>query len=92
MNAEGTDVGAGFAANPEDGQVAVIIKLEEFTLMNGTDAELAFNGGDERRTLEESAGQRLKGLCIPDIASSRFQWNRADEVHTRTPYQHFAAI
>lgn len=56
VNAEGTDVGAGFAADPEDGQMAVVVKLDEFALVDGTDTELAFNGRDEWRTLEESAG------------------------------------
>ncbi len=59
VNAERSDVGAGLAADPEDGEVAVVVELEELALVDGADAELALDGRDQRRALEQGAGERL---------------------------------
>lgn len=61
MDAEGTDVRPSFAGNPENGKIALLIKLEQFGLVNGTNAELALYGRDERGSLEESAREGFKG-------------------------------
>jgi len=60
MDAESTDVGSGFAANPEDTELPLVVKLVELALVDGTDAELTLNGRDERGTLEESTGEGLE--------------------------------
>jgi hypothetical protein len=61
VHAERADVRAGLARDPEDGEVALIVKLEQLGLVDGADAQLALDGTDERRALEEGAGERLEG-------------------------------
>lgn len=39
------------------------IILKELTLVNGSNPELALDGGDERRALEYSAGEGFEGAC-----------------------------
>lgn len=60
MHAEGTDVGAGLAADPEDTEVALVVKLDELALVDGPDSELALDGRDQRRALEQGARERLE--------------------------------
>ena len=60
VDAEGTDVGSGLARDPEDGEVAVVVELDELALVDGAHAELALDGRDERRALEERSGERLE--------------------------------
>jgi len=62
VHTHGTHVGTGLASNPEDGQVAVVVKLDQLGLVDGTDTELTLDGRDQRRALEESTGQGLEGL------------------------------
>ena len=61
MDAEGTDVGSSLAGNPEDTEVALVVELVKLGLVDGTDTELTLDGGNERRTLEESTGECLEG-------------------------------
>lgn len=61
VDAQGTDVGTGLAADPEDTQVAVVVELDELALVDGSDTELALDGGDQGRALEEGTGQGLEG-------------------------------
>ncbi len=61
MNAQRSDVRTGLARDPEYDEVALGIKLNEFALVNGADAQLALNGGDERRALKQGSGQRFDG-------------------------------
>jgi hypothetical protein len=42
--------------------VAVVIELNQLGLMDSTDTELTLDSRDQRRALEESSGQGLKGL------------------------------
>ena len=61
VDAEGTDVSTGLAVGLEDGQVALLIVLNELIAVKGTDTELALDGGDERRALEAGALELLEG-------------------------------
>ena len=60
VDAKGTDVGTSLAANPEDTEVAVIVKLDELALVNSSDTKLALDGGDQGRALEQSARKSLE--------------------------------
>lgn len=62
VNAQGTDVGTGLAAHPEDGEVAVVVKLNQLRLVDCSDAQLALDGRDQRRSLEEGTSEGLDGL------------------------------
>lgn len=61
MDTESTNVGSSLAADPEDTEVAVVVKLNELALVDGSDTELTLDGGDQRGTLEESTSKGLKG-------------------------------
>ena len=37
-----------------------LVELQQLGLVNGSDSELSFDGGDERRSLEKGAGQTLQ--------------------------------
>lgn len=80
VHAEGTNVGTRLAANPEHTEMSVVIKLQQLTLVDCSDTQLALDGGDERRTLEERAGQSLQraselGLSARDLVM------QADDAH-----------
>jgi hypothetical protein len=67
MYAERTDICTSFAADVEDGEMAVIVEFEELLAVNGTDTKLTLDGRNERRALEEGAGQDFQGareLCL----------------------------
>lgn len=59
MHAKRTDICAGLTRHPEDGQVALLIKLKEVRFVDGTNTELTLDGRDERGTLEEGTRQGL---------------------------------
>jgi len=61
VDAERADVGAGLARDPEDAEVAVVVELDELAVVDGADAQLALDGRDEGRALEEGARERLDG-------------------------------
>jgi hypothetical protein len=61
VHAERADVGARLARDPENGKVALRVELHEPRLVDGADAQLALDGRDERRPLEERARKRLDG-------------------------------
>jgi hypothetical protein len=71
VNAEGSDVCAGFTADPKDGKVALIVELDELALMDGADAQLALDGGDERRALEESAREGFESAGELSLAAGQ---------------------
>jgi len=53
--------------------------LKELTFVDGPNAELAFDGGDQRRALEDGAGEGLEGACdLGDVGNSRVQAGDAD--------------
>ena len=61
VHAQSSNIGARLAADPEDTQVAVIVELDELDLVHRPDAELALDGRDERRPLEQRAREELEG-------------------------------
>jgi hypothetical protein len=61
VDTECTDVGTSLARNPEDTELSLIVELVEVALVDGSDTELSLDGRDERRTLEESTSEGLKG-------------------------------
>lgn len=63
VHAERPDICAGLAADPEDTEVAVIVKLNELGLVDGSDTELSLDGGNQRRSLEQGAGEQLEDSC-----------------------------
>lgn len=67
MHTQSTDVRARLAADPENTQVALVVELDELTLVDGTDTQLALDGGDQRRSLEQGTSEGLEGtgeLCL----------------------------
>ena len=62
MDTKGTDVGTSFAGDPEDTHVTLLVVIEELALIDGSDSKLLLNGGDQRRALEDRAGQAKQGL------------------------------
>jgi hypothetical protein len=60
VHAEGTDVGSGFAADPEDTELPLVVKLVEVALVDGTDTKLTLDGRDQRGTLEKRTGEGLE--------------------------------
>lgn len=60
VDAESTDVGSSLARDPEDGEVAVVVELDELALVDGSDSELTLDGRDEGRALEEGSGEGLE--------------------------------
>lgn len=71
MDAEGSDVGTSLAADPEDTEVTVIVKLDELALVDGSDTELALDGRDQRGTLEERTGEGLEGTGELGLAAGQ---------------------
>ena len=59
VHAKRTDICAGLTRHPEDGEVALLIELEELGLVDGTNTELTLDGRDERGSLEERTGEGL---------------------------------
>ena len=68
VNTEGTDVGTSLARDVEDGELALVVELEELARVDGTDTELPLDGGDKRRTLEERTSEGLK--CAGELGLS----------------------
>jgi len=52
--------GTSLAADPEDTEVAVVVELDDLALVDGTDTQLALDGRDQGRTLEESTSEGLE--------------------------------
>ena len=71
MHAKSTDVGSGLAADPEDTELPLIVKLVKLALVDSSDTELTLDGGNERGTLEQSSGERLKGTRKLRLASRK---------------------
>lgn len=49
--------------------MAVVIELDEFGLVDGSDTELTLNGRNKRRALEEGTGKSLECVCERCFAS-----------------------
>lgn len=56
------DVCSCLTADPEDGQVPLVVKLQQLGLVDGPDPQLTLHGRDERGPLEEGSGQGIDGL------------------------------
>lgn len=69
VNAQSTDVGTSLAADPEDTKLPLIVELVELALVDGTNTELALDGGDERGTLEERTSKSLEGARKLSLAA-----------------------
>lgn len=61
VDAERPNIGARLAGNPENDQMAIWVVLKELAFVDGSNPELAFDGGDERGALEDGSGERLEG-------------------------------
>eukprot|EP00964_Phaeocystis_antarctica_P140471 scaffold105341_cov63-Phaeocystis_antarctica.AAC.1 len=61
VHAQRTDVRARLAAHAEDAEVPLLVVLDQLALVDGAHAQLALDRGDERRPLEEGAGQLVQG-------------------------------
>jgi hypothetical protein len=72
VDAESSNVGTGFTANPENTKMSVIVKFVQFAFMDGSDTELTLDGGNERRALEEGAGQGLEGASELSFTTGDF--------------------
>ena len=72
VHTERTDVGTSLTADPEDTQVALVVKLVQVGLVDCADTELTLDGGDERRALEERAGEGLEGAGELGLAAWQF--------------------
>lgn len=57
MDAKRPNVRAGLAGDPENTEVAVIIELDKLGFVDGSDTELALDGRNQRRTLEQGTRQ-----------------------------------
>ena len=71
VHAQRPDVCSRLAADPEYTEVAVVVKLDELALVDGSDSELTLDGRDERRTLEESTGEGLEGAGKLGLAAGQ---------------------
>lgn len=69
MHAQRPDVGARLAADPENAEVAIVVELDELALVDAPDTQLALDSRDQRRPLEQSAGQGLEGLGEGGLAA-----------------------
>jgi hypothetical protein len=61
MHAKSTDVSSSLAADPEHAQLPLVVKLVQLALVDGSDTELTLDGGNERRSLEQSTSKGLEG-------------------------------
>jgi hypothetical protein len=61
VHAQSSNIGTSLAAHPEDTQVAVIVKLNQLALVDGSDTQLSLDGRDQRRALEQGTGEGLEG-------------------------------
>lgn len=61
VHTQGSDIGTSLAAHPEHTQVAVIVKLNQLALVDGSDTQLSLDGGNQRRALEKGTGEGLEG-------------------------------
>lgn len=60
VDTESTNVGTSLAADPENAEMAIVVKLVKLALMDGTDTELTLDGRDQRRALEEGSSKGLQ--------------------------------
>lgn len=61
MHAQRPNVRTCLARDPEHAQMPVIVELVQFAFVDSADAQLALDGRDERRALEQSAREGFQG-------------------------------
>ena len=85
VNAKGSDIGSCLATDPKHAQVSVIVELVELALVDGPDTELALDGRDQGRPLEERTGQGLKSAAELRLAAGNLvvKTNDANVLLTR---------
>ena len=81
VHTHGPDVRARLTADPEDGQVVLLIVLNQLALVDGAHTQLALHSRDEGGTLEQGACQRLKGATNTLLAT--LHGTVEPECHTR---------
>ena len=59
MHTQRTDVCASFTTDPENSEMAVIVKFEQLRLIDCTDAKLALDGRNQGRALKQGTRERL---------------------------------
>lgn len=62
VDTESTHVGTGFAANPEDTEMAIVVVFDQLAFVDSSYTQLALDGGNKWRTLEQSASQGFDRL------------------------------
>jgi len=65
MHAKRTNIRSSLARHPEDTEIALVIKLNKFRLVDCANTKLTLDGRDERGTLEQGSSEGLKstGKC-----------------------------
>lgn len=61
MHAKRPDVGSSLTTDPKDPKMTVVVELQQFDFMDGSDTELTLDGGYQRGTLEKGTSKGLKG-------------------------------
>ena len=60
MHTQRSNVRARLAIDGKDGEMAVVVKLDQLCFINRSDAQLPLDGRDQRRSLEEGARERFQ--------------------------------
>ena len=83
VDTEGTDVCASLAAYPEDAHVALVIVLDQLSLVDGPNTELLLDGRDERGPLEARTLERVKSfLKLLDLIEALMQLDNSNVLFT----------
>jgi hypothetical protein len=80
VDAEGSDISTGLAADPEDTEVSVVVELDKLALVNGSDTKLALDGRNQRGSLEERTGESLESAGELGLAAGQLIV-KADDSH-----------
>lgn len=71
VDTERSNICSSLTADPEDGEVSLVVKLKKLRLVNGSDTELSLDGRNERRSLEQSSSEGLNcGRELLDICET----------------------
>jgi hypothetical protein len=71
VDAKSTDISTSLAADPEDTEVAVIVKLNQLALVDRSDTELTLDGRNKRGALEQSTGESLESAGKLSLAAGQ---------------------
>ena len=83
MDAEGTNVSTSLAAHPENTHITVLVILNQLGLVDGPNSELFLDRGDQRRSLEAGALERIKCLLqLLDLVDGLVQFDDGDVLFT----------